>query len=295
MSWSPSRSAAIEPTIDASAPSARCVWPLITPGCSSNVRFTRSSNSRMRSIWVKTQASRSRSRPLPLARAVTEAPSLSCDARAELRARRLVGPPEDLVDREVAQLLGEHLDAPRSRVAVLATRLDVGDDVELALAREATVVDRLVDEVVHVLAPAVAELDPAQVLGRDAPELVRRDPELAHVPGVDRAAAVRRAGALDDVERRVERVDVHVERHELVDDRGLVLVGRVGAELGEALGHLLERTRRAGDVAHLDVVRLEDGGGVEEQAPLGIRGLAALVVRVEEPVHEELELEVLEA
>src|SRR3954471_991861 len=285
--------AAIEPTIDASAPSARWVWPRMTPGCSSNVRFTRSSNSRMRSIWVKTQTSRSRSRP-PLS-FVTEAPSVSCDARAELPPRRLVGPPEDLVDREVAQLLGEHLDAPRSRVAVVATRLDVGDDVELALAGQPAMVDRLVDEVVHVLAPAVAELDPAQVLGRDAPEVLRGDPELAHVPRVDRDAAIRRAGALDDVERRVERVDVDVERHELVDDRGLVLVGGVGAELGEALGDLLERARRPGDVADLDVVRLEDGGGVEEQAPLGIRGLAALVVGVEEPVHEKLELEVLEA
>src|SRR3954447_4350671 len=294
MTWSPSRIAASDPTIDASAPSARCVWPRITPGCSSNVRFTRSSNSRMRSIWVKTQTSRSRSRS-PVAAVTGSLLLVSCDARADLRARRLVGPPEDLVDREVAQLLGEHLDAPRSRVAVLATRLDVGGDVELALARQAAVVDRLVDEVVHVLAPAVAELDPAQVLGRDAPELVRRDPELAHVPGVDRDAAVRRAGALDDVERRVERVDVHVERHELVDDRGPVLVGRVGAELGEALGHLLERARRPGDVADLDVVRLEDGGGVEEQAALLVGGLAALVVRVEEPVHEELELEVLEA
>src|ERR671928_1537571 len=160
MSWSPSRSAAIEPTMDASAPSARWVWPRITPGCSSNVRFTRSSNSRIRSIWVKTQT---RSRP---SSRVTEAPcsSCSCDARAELRARRLVGPPEDLLHREVAQLLGEHLDAPRPRVAVVAADLDVGGDVELALAGQPAVVDGLVDEVVHVLAPAVAELDPAQVL-----------------------------------------------------------------------------------------------------------------------------------
>ena len=58
----PARSAASEPTIDASAPSARCVWPRITPGCSSNVRFTRSSNSRIRSIWVNIQISRSLSR-----------------------------------------------------------------------------------------------------------------------------------------------------------------------------------------------------------------------------------------
>src|SRR4051812_10614760 len=153
MTWSPSPIAASEPTIDASAPSARCVWPRITPGCSSNVRLTRSSNSRMRSIWVNAQTSRSRSRPF--AAAVTEAPcSVSCDARAELRARRLVRPPEDLLHGEVAQLLGEDLDAPRARVAVLAARVDVGRHVELALAGQPAVVDRLVDEVVHVLAPA---------------------------------------------------------------------------------------------------------------------------------------------
>src|SRR4051794_7693189 len=181
MSWSPSRMAAIEPTIDASAPSARWVWPRMTPGCSSNVRFTRSSNSRMRSIWVKTQTSRSRSRS-PVAAVTGSLLLVSCDARAELRARRLVGPAEDLADREGAQLLGEHLDAPRSPVAGLATGPDGGGAVELALARQPPVVDRLVDEVVHVLAPAVAELDPAQGLGRDAPEVLRRDPELAHVP-----------------------------------------------------------------------------------------------------------------
>src|SRR5919199_219567 len=131
----------------------------------------------MRSMWVKPQTSRSRSRPFSC---VTEAPSVSCDARAELRARRLVGPPEDLLHREVAQLLGEHLDAPRAGVAVVAADVDVGRDVELALARQPPVVDGLVDEVVHVLAPAVAELDPGQVLERDPPELLRRDPELAH-------------------------------------------------------------------------------------------------------------------
>src|ERR671933_2623936 len=103
----------------------------MTPGCSSNVRFTRSSNSGMRSIWVKTQTSRSRSRPFSC---VTEAPSVSCDARAELRARRLVGPPEDLLHREVAQLLGEHLDAPRPRVAVVAQDVHVRRHLELALA-----------------------------------------------------------------------------------------------------------------------------------------------------------------
>src|ERR1700749_2939770 len=143
MSWSPSPSAAIEPTIDASAPSARCVWPRITPGCSSKVRLTRSSNSRMRSIWVKTQARRSRSRPACWSVPLTEAPLVACSGHpgAELRARGLVGPPEDLLHREVAQLLREDLDAPRPGVAVVAQDLHVGRHRELALSRQEPVVD----------------------------------------------------------------------------------------------------------------------------------------------------------
>src|ERR1700689_1003227 len=43
----------------ASAPSARCAWPRITPGCSTKVRFTRSSNSRIRHICVNIQIRRS--------------------------------------------------------------------------------------------------------------------------------------------------------------------------------------------------------------------------------------------
>src|SRR6476646_3390223 len=157
--------------MDASAPSARCVWPRMTPGCSSNVRFTRSSNSRIRSIWVKTQTSRSRSStagcPFPL---IAAPPSVSPDPRPELGAGRLVGPLEDLVHRQVAQLLGEDLDPPRPRVAHVATDVDVARDVELALARQAAVVDRLIDRVGHVLALPVAELDPGEVLERDAPK-----------------------------------------------------------------------------------------------------------------------------
>src|SRR6516162_2793874 len=59
MTGSPLLRVASVPTMEASAPSPRCVWPRMTPGCSTNVRFTRSSNSRMRSICVYIQISRS--------------------------------------------------------------------------------------------------------------------------------------------------------------------------------------------------------------------------------------------
>ncbi len=45
----------------------------------------------------------------------------------------------------------------------------------------------------------------------------------------------------------------------------------------------------------LDVVRVELGGGLEEQLPDRLGGATALVVRIEEPLPDELELEVLEA
>src|SRR5689334_14809483 len=112
------------PTIDASAPSARCVWPRITPGCSSKVRFTRSSNSRIRVICVSIQISRSLSGPL----SGTRAP-FGLDG--ELRDAGLVRSLEDLLDRAVPQVLGEHLDTPWPVVADLAAGLDVSADREL--------------------------------------------------------------------------------------------------------------------------------------------------------------------
>jgi exodeoxyribonuclease V alpha subunit len=51
-----------EPQRLSEVPGARCVCPRITPGCSSNVRFTRSSNARMRTMWVNIQTRRSLSR-----------------------------------------------------------------------------------------------------------------------------------------------------------------------------------------------------------------------------------------
>src|SRR3954462_5201604 len=139
MTWSPERSVASEPTIDASAPSARCVWPRMTPGCSSKDRFTRSSNSRIRSICVNIQKSRSLSRPC----SDTRSPFGVGDERAggELRGRRLVRSIEDLLDGEAPQLLGEDLDAPGPVVAHLAADGDVLPDRELALARKPAVVD----------------------------------------------------------------------------------------------------------------------------------------------------------
>src|SRR5262249_17547866 len=112
----------------------------MTPGCSSNVLFTRSSNSRIRNICVYIQVSRSFERPF----SDTEAP-FSRDG--ELGAGRLVGAVEDLLDREAAELLGEDFDPPRAVVSELPEHGHVLGDRELALAGELATVDYLVEPV----------------------------------------------------------------------------------------------------------------------------------------------------
>ncbi len=89
-------------------------------------------------------------------------------------------------------------------------------------------------------------------------------------------------------------MDVDVVGHELVGDRRVRVAGRVGAELAVALDDLRELAVRAHDVAHLDVVGGEGGGGLEQKRSALVGRLAALVARVEEPVAEELELDVAE-
>src|SRR5579871_4950008 len=59
MTGSLSPRVASAPTMLASAPSARWVCPRMTPGFSEKVRLTRSSNSRMRTIWVYIHVRRS--------------------------------------------------------------------------------------------------------------------------------------------------------------------------------------------------------------------------------------------
>ena len=114
------------------------------------------------------------------------------------------------------------------------------------------------------------------------------------MPRVEGETPVGRVRPLDDRERLVDVVDVDVVGHELVGDRRVGVPGRVRAELAVALDDLRQLALRADDVAHLDVVRGKGRGRLEQQRPPLVGRLAALVVRVEEPVAEELELEVAE-
>jgi hypothetical protein len=69
---------------------------------------------------------------------------------------------------------------------------------------------------------------------------------------------------------------------------------RLGAQLGVALGQERQLARPAEDVRNLDVVGVEHGGRLEQELPGRVRCLPPLVVRVEEPVEQALELEVLQ-
>ena len=101
------------------------------------------------------------------------------------------------------------------------------------------------------------------------------------------------SGALDERERRVEVVHVHVGRHELVDHPRVVLLGRIGAELARsARSDAASSHGVPGMFADLDVVRVERGRGLEEQPRIRLGLAAALVVGSRNHSQQELELEV---
>ena len=120
-------------------------------------------------------------------------------------------------------------------------------------------VDDLVHGVVHVLDLAVGQLDPRQVLDRDATELVRRDPELPHVPRVDRDTAVRGARADDDLEHGVDRMDVDVGGHRARRRSFASVCPAASAQSSPKRSVSCARdASRAEDVGDLDVVGAED-------------------------------------
>src|SRR5256714_11750863 len=138
----------------------------MTPGCSSNVRFTRSSNSRILSICVYIQTRSGTGAPL----------------QGELRARGLVASVEDLGDRQIAELLGEDLDPPRALIALVAAGRDVLADRDLGLAGERPVVDDLADRGGHVLVLPLAQLDPTGAPRRHMAQLRPHHPQPRHGP-----------------------------------------------------------------------------------------------------------------
>ena len=115
------------------------------------------------------------------------------------------------------------------------------------------------------------------------------------MPRVDREPAVRSIRPLDHRERRVDGVHHDVVRHELVDDLRVGVLRGVGAELGVRLHDPRQHAGRAGEIADLDVVGRQHLRRLEQQRARQVGGAAALVARFEEPVPQELELEVLQA
>src|SRR5271170_4571205 len=116
----------------ASAPSARCACPRITPGCSTNVRFTRSSNSRIRHICVYIQIRRSLESWLEFGIADSSAyDSLGC----RHRVARLADISERSADVHLRRLAHQYLEqhAIHRRVQLVAHLLRLQLDDRLTL------------------------------------------------------------------------------------------------------------------------------------------------------------------
>src|SRR5512145_2431850 len=120
----------------------------------------------------------------------------------------------------------QHFDPPRPWIARTHHTLDEAAHVELALAAELTMTDRLLVQghAGRRLQVPVVELDAGQKARRDRGDALVRDAELDDVPEVDADAAVRLIRAFDHRERVLERVD-HREWHHLEADARAVSGG----------------------------------------------------------------------
>ena len=156
-------------------------------------------------------------------------------------------------------------------------------------------VDDLVDRVGEVLEPPVGQLDPAQILGRNPRELLGDDPELPMCQVSIASPPFGAPAPLDHRQRRVEGVDVDVERHEFVHDPRVGVLRCVLAQGGELLGQPLQLARRPGDVSDLDVMGVEGRGGVKQKSPHRVGLGARRLTGRDEEVGEELDLEVAQA
>ena len=202
----------------------------------------------------------------------TEAPSSARCAHAELlswsevwAAGRLVGAVEDHLDREVAQLLGEHLDAPWAVVAGsrhTSTYPAIGNSPSPGSLR------RLITSSSR---SSTSSYGPSQssTHDRNRSGMRRRSSGSSRsLPRCQVSIAMPPFGASapsTTCERGVDAVHVHVERHELVDDLRVGVPGRVRAELAEALGDARQLALGAGDVADLDVVSRQLARRSEQQ------------------------------
>ena len=253
--------------MEASAPSARWVWPRITPGCSSNVRLTRSSKSRMRSIWVNIQIRRS-----SLSSAVLILGLLSRDAGADLRQRRLVGTVEFLLDRQVAQRLGQDLGAPRPRIAgpVQRARRSPAMSNSPSPGSSRWLMTSSSLSSMYSCCPS----DSSTQAMCSAGIVASRSGSMRSLPMCQVSMArppLGRDGLGDEAQAGLERADVGVERDDLVGDLGVGVVGGVVAQRRVLLDHPVELARGLGDVADLDVVGVEGRRGLEQLAGAGGR------------------------
>ncbi len=112
------------------------------------------------------------------------------------------------------------------------------------------------------------------------------------MPQIENDAAVLRGRAFDELLRFLERVE-RAERHDLVGDADAACVG-FAAQLAELVDELRDRHLLAEEIPDLDVAAAKLLGRFEQEF-LALFGGAASLAGLQEPVSEELDLDIFHA
>ena len=204
--------------------------------------------------------------------------------------RRPVRPPGEFGRSHVADRGGQQLDTPRPLEARGADGRDEAGDVEVPVPGQSPVTHRTARAGLGT-SRAVTHLGGDHGAGREPADRGRADAEVDDVPQIEGEAAVGGAGALHHRPGGLEAARRRVAVHELVGD-GRPVLGGLSAEFGEPLGQQPDGHPSPGEVADLHVPGTEHPGGIQER-PAALVGAPALIgAGVEEPVPQELELDV---
>ena len=105
-----------------------------------------------------------------------------------------------MFERPLSQLLGKHLNAPRTLVPGILNRSDEAFYVEFPFATQPAMVHRVLVQAPGTFERTVVQFDAGDVLRRNSAQFLVRNLELHDVPGVQADAAVALAGAFDELE-----------------------------------------------------------------------------------------------
>jgi len=120
--------------------------------------------------------------------------------RTELGRRGLKSPSRQALERPFSQLIGQHLDPPRTLVSGILNRPDEAFYVEFPFAAQPAVVHRVLVQAPGTFEGAVVQFGAGDVVRGNSAQFVVGSFELHDVPGVQTDAAVAGAGAFDESE-----------------------------------------------------------------------------------------------